>query len=67
MTATLKLGVQKCVYDLECQSLAYHALTEAYDIGIVVCACSLCGEAVGYACGADTLDLVGSNGDADEL
>ena len=65
MTAALKLGVQENVHQLAGKSCAHHAAAHAQGVGVVVAAGILTAEAVGTAAGADALDLVGGNGDAD--
>ena len=65
MAAALKLGVEERVHDLEREARAEHARAHGEDVRIVVAAGHLGGVAVAAQGGADALDLVGGDGDAD--
>ena len=65
MAAALKLSVEERVHDLEREARAEHARAHGEDVRIVVAAGHLGGVAGAAQGGAEALDLVGGDGDAD--
>ena len=65
MAAALKFGGQERVHDFEREAWAEHARTHGEDVRVVVAAGHLGGVAVAAQGGADALDLVRGDGDAD--
>ena len=65
MAAAFKVRGQDRVHDLEREARAEHACAHGEDVRIVVAAGHLCRVAVPAQGGADALDLIGGDGDAD--
>ena len=65
LAAARKVRGQEGVHDLEREARAEHACTHGEDVRVVVAAGHLCRVAVPAQGGADALDLVGGDGDAD--